>query len=444
MFAAVIAIGAVIGFGQNPCEDVDGQTKLDATFRANFSSTKTQAERKVALDAGKQFLEKYGSCEPVKEFADYLKGYLPKLDDQIKKKDRENEVKVIADKFLGGMKSKNWDDVYPSGKQLLAEDPDKYRDVEIVLGSIGLDETLKSPRVTKWNDDTLRYARQSLADLEGGKTFKATPGIFVKDGANFQYKDKNDAIAWMHYTIGIILSADKNNKKEGSIHLYKASQAASDTKSQPPVFQWIGAYYYDDATKLITEIESLAKEVKAMEADVKPADTPEVKQQKLDAIKVKADAFKAKEAVLNGTVERALDAYSRAYTLAPSTPDAKAYKDSILKTITDLYSVRFTKTDGLDAWVKSTVAKPFPDPSSPIAPIIDPEPAATAEAPVKAPTTTMTTTVPAKPVAPATKPAIKPGTTNKPGAVSQTGKGARISAVVASNRASTVKNKGSH
>lgn len=421
MFAAVIALGAVAGFGQNPCEDAEGIAALDGKFRTNFPSTKTQAERRIALDAGKQFLEKYGSCEAQKEFVDYLKVYLPKLEKQIADKDKDIAVKVIADKFLAGMKSKNWDDVYSAGKQLLAEDSEKYRDVELVLGSIGLDETLKSPRVTKWNDETLRYARQSLADLEGGKKFKDTPGIFVKDGANFQYKDKNDAIAWMNYTIGIILSADKNNKKEGSAYLYKASQAASETKSLPAVFQWIGAYYYDDAKKLITEVESLAKAVKAMEADVKPTDTPEVNKQKIDAIKVKADEFKAKEGILNGTVERALDAYSRAYTLAPSTADAKAYKDLMLKTITDLYNVRFAKTDGLDAWVKTTVTKPFPDPSSPIKPINDPEPAATTDAPAKAPTTTTTTTTtPAKTSSPAAKPAAKPGTAvSKPGAASQ-------------------------
>jgi hypothetical protein len=440
MFAAVIAFGAVASFAQNPCEDADGIAALDKKFRDNFASTKTIAEWKIADEAGKQYLEKYGSCEPLKEFVDYLKGFLPKLEKRIKDKEHADEVAKIADRFLAGMKAKNWDDVYSAGKQLLAEDPEKYRDVEIVLGSIGLDETLKSPRVTKWNDDTLRYARQSLADLEGGKTFKATPGIFVKDGANFQYKDKNDAIAWMNYTIGIILSADKNNKKEGSVYLYKASQAATDTKSQPPVYQWIGAYYYDDAKTLIKEVDALAKEVKAMEADVKPADTPEVKQQKIDAIKAKADAFKAKEGILNGTVERALDAYSRAYTLAPATADAKAYKDSILKTITDLYSVRFAKPDGLDAWVKTTVTKPFPNPSTPIAPVIDPEPAATADEPAKT-TNTTTTTGPAKATtAPAAKPVIKPATTSKPGAVSQIVKPSSTS--VAAVNKSALKKKG--
>ena len=42
--------------------------------------------------------------------------------------------------------------------------------VILVLGSIGLDETLKNPRVLKYNDDTLKYARLSIQKLEAGKT----------------------------------------------------------------------------------------------------------------------------------------------------------------------------------------------------------------------------------------------------------------------------------
>jgi hypothetical protein len=416
MFAALIALGAVAGFAQDPCADVDGQTALDAKFRANYPAAKSPDERKIALEAGKTYLEKYGSCESTKQFSDYLKGYLPKLETSIKNQVIALRLAPLEASFLAGMKSKNWDDVYNAGEQLLAEDADKYRDVELALGSIGLDETLKSPRVTKWNDKTLRWAKQSIADLEGNKTFKPMPGVFVTGGADFHYKDKVDAIAWMNYTVGLVLSADKNNKKEGAVYLYKASQAASDTKSNPVVFQWIGAYYFDDAKKLISDVESLAKEVKALEESVKPTDTPEVKQQKVDAAKAKADIFKTKEGILNGTVERALDAYSRAYALAPDTPAGKAYRDGIFKTLGDLYSVRFAKTDGLEAYIKAIPSKPLPDPSTPITPVIDPEPSATADTPAAVPTTTV------KPGTPAAKPATKPGTVGKPQSVSDAAK----------------------
>jgi len=195
----------------------------------------------------------------------------------------------------------------------------------------------------------------SLADIESGKTFK-TYGV-----GTFAYKNKEDAVAWMNYTIGYILSLDKATKKEGAAYLYKASQAAADTKTNPVVYQTIGSYYFEDAKVLFDEVNKLI-------AAQDPKDTPEVAQAKIDAIK-------AKVGILNGTAERALDAYSRAYALAPNTPAGKAYRDSLYKTIGDLYKVRFQKADGLDAWVKAAPARPMPDPTTAIAPINDPEPA---------------------------------------------------------------------
>lgn len=398
MFAAVIALGAVAGFGQNPCEDADGQTKLDGIFRTNYPAAKPIPDRESALEAGKQFLEKYGSCENTKEFSDYLKGYLPKLEKSIKDQKDKIRVSAITDKFFAAMKSKNWDDVYSSGKQLLAEpNADDYRAVELVLGSIGLDETAKSPRVTKWNDDTLKYARQSIADMEGGKVFK-TWGL-----SSFTYKDKADALGWMNYTVGFILAADKGNKKDGAVFLYKAAQAVSDTKSNSVVYEWIGAFYFDDAKKLINEVKTLAAEQKTLEDAARASgstDTPEVKQQKLDAIKAKSEQVKAKVGVLNGTLERAMDAYSRAFTFAPDSPAGKTYQANIKTTLSQLYNVRFEKTDGLDAYVKAVASRPIPDPASAITPVLDPETT----------TTTTTTTTSTKPVTPAPK----PGASGKP------------------------------
>jgi hypothetical protein len=106
---------------------------------------------------------------------------------------------------------------------LIARWPEEFRAAELVLGSIGLDETAKTPRVTKWNDDTLKYAKMAIADLESGKKFTTyeLPG--------FVFKNKDDALGWMNYTVGYITAMDKGNKKDAVTYLYKASQAASDT-----------------------------------------------------------------------------------------------------------------------------------------------------------------------------------------------------------------------
>ncbi len=384
ILASIIALGAVAGFAQDPCTDADGQGKLYDSFRELFPKTSIE-DKKATIAAGKQFLEKYGACESAKESADYLKTAVPALEKALAARIERERFAALTKKFDDGLKASNWADVYDAGKQILSEKPDDFRDAELVLGSIGLDETAKTPRVTKWNDETLKFAKQSIADLEGGKVFK-------NFGVNqFKYKNKDDALGWMNYTIGYIYFYDKNDKKQALSYLYKATQLASDTKNTPQVYQAIGANYFENARNLAGEADALVK----AQSD---KDTPEV-------AKTKADEIKAKVAMFNGTAEAAIDSYARAYHLAKAdSKTPKAYTDSLLKSMQDIYNVRFNKPDGFDAFIAQVDKKPMPNPLLPVAPISDPEPVAT---PADAATTPGTT--PAKPGTTATP--AKPGTT---------------------------------
>jgi hypothetical protein len=77
--------------------------------------------------------------------------------------------------------------------------------------------------------------------------------------------------------------------------------------------------------------------------------------------------------MLNGYAERAMDAYSRAYTLAKADPKLATYAGTLYKTLQALYTVRFQKQEGIDAWISSAVTKPFPDPTSAVTPVVDAE-----------------------------------------------------------------------
>jgi hypothetical protein len=93
-----------------------------------------------------------------------------------------------------------------------------------------------------------------------------------------------------------------------------------------------------------------------------------------------------------------MDYYSRAYKLAKTdTPGAKIYKDGLYKDLTILYEGRFNKKDGLDAYISSVTAKPLPNPTTPVTPVVDPEPTTTT-------TTTGAAPSAAKPAAAVTKP----------------------------------------
>src|SRR5580765_3068043 len=175
ILAALIALGAVAGMAQNPCEDAEGQTTLGDKFRADFA-LKTLEGRKAAIDDGKQFLEKYGACDSAKELVDYLKPQIPKMEEAYKKALEAKAKADLTSRFDAGLKAKNWDDVYASGREILSKYPEEFSAVELVLGSIGYDELLDHQN-NKYGDQTMSYAKQSLADLEAGKVFK--PGFGV-------------------------------------------------------------------------------------------------------------------------------------------------------------------------------------------------------------------------------------------------------------------------
>ena len=367
-----MALGAVAVSAQNPCEDVEGQGALGDKFRELYSKRDIPG-RKSAIESGKQFLEKYGSCPSTTDLSEYLKKTLPIMEENLKKAEIAEDKSRLANRFDAALRAavkakdaatkttnpelkakhtaekiKNFDEVYASGKEILGKYADDFRAAMFVLGSIGYDESFDGN--FKYNDDTIRYAKMAIADLEAGKEFSSF-GV-----SPFLYKSKEDALGWMNLTIGYIQYAAKKDKISALPHLYKATQSTSDTKDNPIPFELIGAYYFEELNKLIDQL-------KALEADQKETDTPEIIQQKVDAIK-------AKVGLVNGTAERAIDAYGRAYSLG----NAKAYKDKMYKNTQDAYRLRFEKLDGLDTWLNGLTAKPFPNPTTAVTPVNDPEP----------------------------------------------------------------------
>jgi hypothetical protein len=413
LLVAIMAFGAMAGMAQNPCEDVDAKAALDAKFRDNYAGdvagrkaardakrdfdvAKDLAQRKTAIAAGKEYLDKFGKCPaPVTDppsadpFIEYLSKKIPTMETQIIVDEKLIARNALVVPFNAALNSKNWDDVYRIGKEILIKYPDELRDVELALGSIGYDESYKGN--FKHNDETLRYARMSIADLESGKSFSADYGV-PKD---FVYRTKENALGWMNLTIGYIIQTGQRNKKDAQPYLYKATQANSETNKNPIPYELIGNYYFE-------ELNKLTQEIKVMADDQKPDDTEEI-------AKAKVAAIKAKVALANGTAERAMDVFSRAYTLAAPTAAAKPYKEKMYKNVQDAFKLRFGKIDDLNAaWISSTVSKSMPNPTTPVTPIFDPEPVAPATPPTATSTTPPATIKPGTPAA-TTKPITAPG-----------------------------------
>jgi tetratricopeptide (TPR) repeat protein len=401
--AALVALTAVAGFGQDAptgCADIDGHNALYTKFTGVYN-TKVLADKKAALAVGKEYLEKFGGCEAFKDQVDFVKPHVSRLEKEI---DRAAKF----ERYDNAVKAQNPDEIIPAGKDILAFQPD---DINIVV-PMALSATYKSSKENnyKYANDALQYSALALDKIKGGWAFtkkdakdKTTPVVGVFD---FTYTKEN-VIGELTFAKAYLTYYAKNDKKTALPLYYELSQSGP-FKSDPRIYGTIGDYYVEQGTPIGDEIVKLIADQKAATDD---------------AIKIDLDAkIKAKIAMFNGYAERALDAYTRAHNAAKAGP----YKDNLYKVMQGLYKRRFEKETGLDTFISSTLAKPFPDPTSPVMPVADPEEPTT--------TTTTTTSAPA-PAKPATT-----TTSNKPVSTIPATSNKRVSTTVPPK--STVAKKG--
>lgn len=374
--AVLLAVGSAITFGQDTpppqCADVDGHNALYTKFTGMYQA-KTPADMKAAVAVGKEYLEKFGACEAFKEQVDFVKPHVKRLEDSAGK----------AEKFArydAAVKANNPDEIIPAGKDILAFQPD---DVNIMV-PMALASFVKSTKDNnfKYADSGIQYADAALAKLKGGWSSQR------KD------KDGKPIVGYFDYTLlasaapGELAYASaslryygKKDKKGALPAFYELANGSM--KSDPRVYLPIAEYYMEEGAPIGKEIGTLITELKAAPDDQKEA---------IDA------KIKPKVAMFNGYLERTIDAFGRAHAAAKPG----AYKDGLKKQLEQLYTQRTGKETGADAFVASMIAKPMPNPTTPVTPIADPEPTpttttTTTSAPAAAaPTKPLSTTAPAK------------------------------------------------
>lgn len=383
------AVGATTSNAQDVCADVEAQQAVYKRFTDNFD--KDIPQRKLAVQAAKEYIEKYGACADSKQQVDYLKGYIPPTEEAIRKFEQGQVAQARYTRFNTALEATNWDEVYASGKEVLANetDPKTQLDVTILLGSIGLDEAIKNN--DKYNADTVRYAQEAIQRIESGAT-STNYGVAYK-GKGILYKNpkfpdsKSNALGWLNYTIGYIKYNRDKNKKEALPYLYKATQYTSAPKSFPEIYATIGQWYLDEIARLETE---RAEKLKA-------------------ANNTDTDETKAIYALQKGYGERASDAFARAYKLVGTTPAEKALRDNIYSRLKIAYEIRNGNATGMDAYIASVQSKPMPNPMTEVTPVVEAAPATTTS-------TSSATSSTATPAATATTPVnnAKAETTAKP------------------------------
>lgn len=393
--AAVMGLSATQGLAQDACADTDAQTALYTKFTELYPKTDMES-RKAAITAGKEFLEKYGACETVKEQNDYFKTAVPALEKSVKDMEAADARRKLFGRYDEAVKADNADEILAAGKEILALQPDNVN-IKIPMGMIGLVKAYAKD--TKYADESIRYAQMALTDLNGGKPCnrKDRAGKDLTTCGVLKWEmERADVINELTYATAYLKFYAKADKKGALPIYYQLSQGTSKYKDEPRIYATIGSYYVDES-------EPIRKEVVDLITKQKAATTDEEKE-KLEG------EIKGKVALLNGYTERALDAFGRAHKAAEKKGTAEAaLKADLYKTLQALYQRRFEKTDGMDKWIADSTAKPLPNPTSAVEPVSDPEPTTT---------TTTTGTAPAAGTgtAAATKPAAggKTATSSKP------------------------------
>ena len=356
LLAAFFVAGSTTVSAQDPCEDFEGMNALYEKITANYGKIATL---KVAVDAGKQYLEKYGNCESAKDFVEWLKPQMPQWEKDVELEETNAKLRPLFQKYdaaVGGQ-NKNWTEAFAAAKEIQAIAPGDPRILNVIipLGQAALFESAPPKKNNSFNSDSLMMADKALGMLRGG-----TPATKKKGGQDvfgvFEFEGpKDQVIADLTYAKAYVKFYGQGDKKAGLNDYFELTQMPVG-KTNPLVYGAIGDYYF-------AEVQKLAEEVKAMIVARNALTT--------DEEKVAKDAeIAAKEGLLKAYAERGVDAYARAYKNTKADAASKAYRDGLYNNVKTLYNVRFEKETGVDEFIASTTQKPMPNPTSEVTPVV--------------------------------------------------------------------------
>ena len=331
----------------------------------------------ASIAAGDEYVSKCGALPGQEEVLKYVNTQLPKV--KVARDAKKDEVEIYTP-FNKSVPAKDWATAFQKGKLVVGKNPDDV-DVPLVLASIGFDLSVANPAVDTYNADAISMAKLALQKMEEGKgSGTGNFGAFVYTYKTTACADgKTNATGWMNYTIGNIMYYRMNQKKEALPYLYKSTQVGCETKDRiAGIYRTIGNYYVDEFKRIEAEKNAAYDVLK----DVLTTDPTFAEKEK---------KYKDLVALQKGYMERVMDAVARAYKVAVNAKETPAYQTAQLNLAKQFYGFRngATPTVPFDTWLSGmTLSKPFPDPTSAVAPIVEAEP-------TTAPTAMTTTETPA-------------------------------------------------
>jgi tetratricopeptide (TPR) repeat protein len=323
-------------------------------------------ERDPAMATGKTIIDNYGSDELNKDIIEFVKKKMA----EIEKTDPDCK---LTNRYNATYKAKSWSDFFAVSKEIMAKQGDSGLGTDVLLDNVSVGYNLADrDKIDTYNAQTLDYAKRALQRIETGKSQTG------KWGAWEPFTTKEQAQSWLNYIVGWLMYNKLNQKTpEALTYFYKSTQVSNEKKTDSSIYINIGTYFSNEASRLYTEY-----------LDERKANNNEDN-----------DATRAKLALARGNSERAIDAFGRAYKIiAPDAKIKQEVKKGISDKLAELYKFRFNTADAkqadVDKFVSDLVAKPMPDPSAAVTPVVLEVKPATTTTTSNTPSTSTTTTTP--------------------------------------------------
>ena len=304
---------------QGTCTD-EAKTPLYADFM-KFRTTDTPK----AYDAAKKYL---AICTQDDQYTSYLKKWAVAFE----KEDRKTKFQAV----LYG--DKKYTEAFAMGKQILADEPENLR-VMIDLGYTGYNLAAPATKNESFNIDSLNYSRRAIQLLEAGKQPTSLDG---KAGPWDPFKGKDDTLAYLYRGVGRVTL--KTKPEEALAAFIKALSFETDLKKEAWEYYFVAAAYETGPYPRLSE----SYKVQFAGKD----ETPESKL--------------ALENI-NQIIDRMIDAYARAVSLAGNDPKYAAPKKAWMDGLSTWYKFRHNESDaGLNELIASVMSKPLPPVPTPI------------------------------------------------------------------------------
>jgi tetratricopeptide (TPR) repeat protein len=336
----------VIEESDNKCRSVASLEDIYAIFRTEMKQT--CGNRDEAISLGKFMLDKFREDLKDELNVEVLE-FIKKRTEAIEKEDGLcRRVSSYCNPKLPKT-VKNRRDFFNSAKEIINTEGDTPAVLDIMLDlvSVGYDLAIVDKDDT-FNQETLDYAKTAIQRIEAGQTSSTKKwGVFVP------FSTKENALSWMNYVIGWTLFNKQNQQREALGYFFKAIQTG-EKKKDIGIYTTLGKYYFDEAVQL----------------DAK------YREKRIATGNEENEETKVLLALARGAADRALDAFGRAYLQAIQTDSNKQLKNTIYKTLTDLYKFRFNEAtdEGMrnfwEQFIEYLRRNPMPDPSKPFEPVL--------------------------------------------------------------------------